>query len=240
MRGAVSLAAALALPLETDAGAALPGRDLILFITFALILFTVVVQGLTLPALVRRLGVGVEESDAAKEEAKARYVAARAGIARIEELAGEDWTNDDTIERARGLREFRIRRLKVRLGKSEDEDGVEERSLAYQRLMRELYTAERAALIDLRNQGEIGAEVINGLVASSTSRSRDSKYEPGPSQLVRLASSAPTQSVGAGTGASTRPGLPPMSSPGEHARRERRMKGSATTDTAPDSTYEVA
>ena len=57
MRGAVSLAAALALPLETDAGAPLPERDLILFITFALILVTVVGQGLTLPYLIRRLGV---------------------------------------------------------------------------------------------------------------------------------------------------------------------------------------
>jgi CPA1 family monovalent cation:H+ antiporter len=164
MRGAVSLAAALALPLETDAGAALPGRDLILFITFTLILFTVVAQGLTLPALIRRLGVAVEDSDVEKEEAKARYVAARAGIARVEELADEAWTNDDTIARARGLREFRIRRLKVRLGKTEDEEGVEERSLAYQRLMREIYTAERAALIDLRNEGEISAEAINRIV----------------------------------------------------------------------------
>ena len=57
MRGAVSMAAALALPLETDAGAPLPDRDLILFITFCLILVTVVGQGLTLPALIRRLGV---------------------------------------------------------------------------------------------------------------------------------------------------------------------------------------
>ena len=49
MRGAVSLAAALALPLETDAGAPLPDRDLVLFITFAVILVTLVGQGLTLP-----------------------------------------------------------------------------------------------------------------------------------------------------------------------------------------------
>ena len=164
MRGAVSLAAALALPLETDAGTPLPGRDLILFITFVLILFTVVVQGLTLPALVRRLGVGAEESHADEEEAQARFVAARAGIARIDELAGEDWTNEDTVDRARGLRQFRIRRLKVRLGKAEDHDGVEARSIAYQRLMREIYTAERAALVELRNRGEISAEVINQLI----------------------------------------------------------------------------
>ena len=56
MRGAVSLAAALALPLHTDAGAPLPGRDLIQFITFSLILVTVVGEGLTLPWLIRKLG----------------------------------------------------------------------------------------------------------------------------------------------------------------------------------------
>jgi CPA1 family monovalent cation:H+ antiporter len=161
MRGAVSLAAALALPLETDAGAALPGRDLILFITFTLILFTVVVQGLTLPVLIRRLGVGVEESETEQEDAAARYAAAQAGIARLDELAVEEWTREETIDRARRLREFRIRRLKVRLGKVEDEDGIEERSLAYQRLMHEIYNAERRALIQLRNEGHISVEAIN-------------------------------------------------------------------------------
>jgi CPA1 family monovalent cation:H+ antiporter len=160
MRGAVSLAAALALPLQTDAGAALPGRDLILFITFTLILFTVVIQGLTLPALIRRLAIGVEDSEVEQEDARTRYVAAQAGIARLDELAGEEWTNEDTIDRARRLRQFRIRRLKVRLGKAADEEGVEERSLAYQRLMHEIYAAERSALIRLRNDGEISAEVI--------------------------------------------------------------------------------
>src|SRR5215207_3901794 len=72
MRGAVSLAAALALPLETDAGVALPDRDLVLFITFAVILVTVVGQGLTLPALVRRLGVGDDGDDEGGEELRAR------------------------------------------------------------------------------------------------------------------------------------------------------------------------
>jgi CPA1 family monovalent cation:H+ antiporter len=160
MRGAVSLAAALALPLETDAGAALPGRDLILFITFAVILFTVVVQGLTLPRLIRRLGVTDDGSEEEIEEAKARYAAAQAGIVRADELEIEDWTNNDTLDRARGLRRFRIRRLKVQLGKAEDEDGVEERSLSYQRVMKEIFAAERAALVELRNSGEISAEVM--------------------------------------------------------------------------------
>ena len=161
MRGAVSLAAALALPLETDAGAPLPDRDLVLFITFALILVTVVGQGLTLPALIRRLGVQEDGAEEEAEEARARYEAARAALDRLEELAGEDWTRDDTVDRARRLYRFRQRRVKVRVGKIEDDDGLEERSIAYQRLMRELYIAQRRAVVQLRNSGDISNDVMH-------------------------------------------------------------------------------
>jgi monovalent cation/hydrogen antiporter len=153
MRGAVSLAAALALPLP------FPERDLIVFLTFAVIFATLVVQGLTLPALIRRLGVrgdGVEE----QEEVRARMEAARAALDRLEELAGEEWTRDDTVERLQGLYEFRLRRLKARVGKIED-DGYEDRSLAYQRLVRELLEAQRQAIVRLRNQGTISSEVMH-------------------------------------------------------------------------------
>ena len=160
MRGAVSLAAALALPLQTDAGAALPGRDLILFITFALILVTVVGEGLTLPWLVRRLGVTDDGSEEEHEELRARLVAARAALERIEELELEDWTNDGTIERVRNLYQFRQRRFKIRAGKIEDEDGLEERSLLYQRMMHEVFAAQRAALVELRNSRQISSEVM--------------------------------------------------------------------------------
>ena len=101
MRGAVSLAAALALPLHTDAGAPLPGRDLIQFITFALILVTVVGEGLTLPWLIRRLGVVEDGTEEENEEIRARLVIARAALERVDELEGEDWTRDGTIERVR-------------------------------------------------------------------------------------------------------------------------------------------
>ncbi len=161
MRGAVSLAAALALPLETDAGAPLPDRDLLLFITFALILVTVVGQGLTLPALIRRLGVQEDGAEEEAEEARARYEAARAALDRLEELAVEDWTRDDTVDRARRLYQFRQRRIKVRVGRIEDEDGLEERSIAYQRLMRELYVAQRRAVVQLRNSGDISNDVMH-------------------------------------------------------------------------------
>jgi monovalent cation/hydrogen antiporter len=160
MRGAVSLAAALALPLETDAGAPLPGRDLILFITFALILVTVVGQGLTLPYLIRRLGVREDGAEEEAEEMRARYVASRAALERLDELAVEEWTRDDTVERLRGLYEFRQRRVKVRAGKVED-DGIEDRSLAYQRLLHELYAVQRRAVLELRNRGDISNDVMH-------------------------------------------------------------------------------
>ena len=153
MRGAVSLAAALALPLD------FPLRDLILFLTFSVILATLVVQGLTLPTLIRRLRL--EQDDAEEqEELKARLAATQAALERLDELAGADWTRDDTVERLHGLYEFRRRRLKTRGGYLED-DGVEDRSLAYQRLVRELLQAQRQAIVRLRNQGQISNDVMH-------------------------------------------------------------------------------
>jgi monovalent cation/hydrogen antiporter len=153
MRGAVSLAAALALPLN------FPLRNLILFLTFAVILATLVFQGLTLPTLIRRLGVQGDDAEE-REELRARLAAANAALERLDELAGEDWTRDDTVERLHGLYDFRRRRLKVRAGKIED-DGAEDRSLAYQRLVRELLDAQRRAIVRLRNQGVISNDVMH-------------------------------------------------------------------------------
>jgi monovalent cation/hydrogen antiporter len=160
MRGAVSLAAALALPLQTDAGAPLPGRELIQFITFALILVTVVGQGLTLPWLIRRLGVIEDGTEEEHEELRARLAIARAALERVDQLEAEDWTRDGTIERVRRLYEFRQRRFKIRAGKIEDEDGLEEGSLLYQRMMHEIYAAQRDALVGLRNSRQISSEVM--------------------------------------------------------------------------------
>ena len=156
MRGAVSLAAALALPLQTDADGAFPGRDLILFLTFSVILATLVGQGLTLPVVIRVLGLeedGLEE----REDAKARVVAAEAAIARLAELELEDWVREETAERMRGLYTFRADRFRARFG--DDERGIELRSQDFQRLRRELLEAERAAVLDLRRSGAIGEEV---------------------------------------------------------------------------------
>jgi CPA1 family monovalent cation:H+ antiporter len=159
MRGAVTIAAALLVPLETDAGAPFPGRDLIVFFAFAVVLGTLVVQGLSLPAVIRALRLEADDSDAEAEEALARVRAAEAALDRLDELVAEGWVLDDTAERVRGQYRFRIDRFSART--DPDGDGkLEKRSLKYQRLRRELIDAERHAVVELRNTGEIGDEVM--------------------------------------------------------------------------------
>ncbi len=156
MRGAVSLAAALALAPDFEQ------RDLLIFLTYAVILATLVFQGLTLPALIRVLGVqddGKEEH----EELKGRLLATKAALARIDELEGEEWTRDDTIERMRALYRYRKRRLAVRAGMADDDEGYEDRSSAYQTLVREVLEAQRREIIRLRNVGTISNEVMHRL-----------------------------------------------------------------------------
>jgi len=162
MRGAVSLAAALALPLTTDAGAAFPGRDLIQFLAFCVILATLVGQGLSMPLVIRALGL---ESDrlSEKEETKARIRAAEAALARLEELLEEDWVRPDSAERLRGLYSFRRSRFAARFDR-EDDGAIEEQSIAYQRLRRELLDAEREMLDQLRRDGVINEQVVQRVV----------------------------------------------------------------------------
>jgi monovalent cation/hydrogen antiporter len=156
MRGAVSLAAALAVPLETDGGAPFPERDLIIFLAFSVILVTLVGQGLTLGPLIKFLGV---EDDGAEEheEVDARARIAEAALIRLEELRAEEWVREDTVGRVRGMYEYRRQRFSARSGG--DGDTYEERTDAYRRLMYELYDAQREQLIEMRNALEISDEV---------------------------------------------------------------------------------
>ena len=157
MRGAVSLAAALALPLETETGVPFPGRDLILFLTFSVILATLVGQGLTLPFVIRALGLEDDGIDA-REESEARIRAAEAAILRLDELEQEEWVREDTAGRMRGLYGFRTERFRARF-EDQDDGGIELRSQDYQRLRRELLEAERQALVELRRSGAISNDV---------------------------------------------------------------------------------
>ncbi len=159
MRGAVSLAAALSIPVATESGEPFPGRDLIILLVYIVILVTIVGQGLALTPIIRVLGLSDREGHEAKE-AKARLKAAKAAIARLDELGSEAWVGEETATRMKGLYEFRIRRFKARF--DEDDDGeLEDRSQAYQRLRREALEAERAELIRLRDIGFIHTDVLH-------------------------------------------------------------------------------
>jgi CPA1 family monovalent cation:H+ antiporter len=159
MRGAVSLAAALAL--EPD----FPQRDIVLFLTFAVIFATLVLQGLTLPPLIKALGIEDDGADE-REELIGRRAAVEAALERLEELGEAEWTRDDTTERMRMMYEYRRRRFAIRAGELEDGDGeeaVENRSRRYQKMVRSVLTAQRRRLVELRNSGEISNEVMHRL-----------------------------------------------------------------------------
>jgi monovalent cation/hydrogen antiporter len=158
MRGAVTIAAALLVPLHDDAGAVLTDRDLVVFFAFCVVLGTLVVQGLSMPAVIRVLRLEADD-EASGEEALARIRAAEAALQRLDELELEDWVLPDTAERVRGQYRFRIDRFTAR--SDPDGDGkIEKRSLKYQRLRRDLIDAERRAVVELRNTGEISDEVM--------------------------------------------------------------------------------
>jgi len=152
MRGAVSLAAALALPAD------FPARDQLLFITFGVIFATLVLQGLTLPAVIRWSGVHDDGAEA-EEELLARRRATEAALTRLDELEALDWTRDDTIERMRGLYRYRTSRLAART--TDDEGDYEHRSVKYQKMVRDVLDAQRRAVVELRNTGQISNDVMH-------------------------------------------------------------------------------
>jgi Na+/H+ antiporter len=157
LRGSVSLAAALALP------HAFPERDLLIFLTLAVIFATLVGQGLTLPWLIRGLGIE-DDGIVEREEVHARREAAIAAIDHLRVLGEEDWTREDTVDRMIRYYEFRGRRLSQRAGEVErdgDEGDLDERSFAYQRLVREVLEAQRRRVIELRNAGVISDDILH-------------------------------------------------------------------------------
>jgi CPA1 family monovalent cation:H+ antiporter len=121
------------------------------------ILVTLVGMGLTLPFVIRMLGLEDDGLDE-REDARARIRAAEAALARLEELVDEEWVRDDTAERFRGAYRFRTTRFEARLDDGDD-GAIESRSQDYQRLRRELLDAERAALLELRRDGSISNDV---------------------------------------------------------------------------------
>ncbi|MFI5180466.1 MAG: Na+/H+ antiporter [Thermoanaerobaculia bacterium] len=159
MRGIVSLAAALALPAETASGAPFPARDLILFVTFAVIFGTLVVQGLTLPSFIRWLAIGTDAT-AWREERLARKALAEAGLARIDALTEEHVIPAHQIHPVRQELVDRLRQL-VR---EEPEERIPRSTPERIRwLRRESVAAQREKLLLLRQEEAIGDDVVHRL-----------------------------------------------------------------------------
>jgi CPA1 family monovalent cation:H+ antiporter len=155
MRGVVSLATALALPLET------PHRDLLLFLTFCVILATLVGQGLTLPWLVRVVGVS-DDGSSAEQELRARAAALDAACMRLGQLS-EEWPSHlPLIETLKSQYGHRATHLGDLSSAELDDNGrplsqaAKQEILEHGEIRRAVIGAERAAILELRQRGEIG------------------------------------------------------------------------------------
>ncbi|HKQ37415.1 MAG TPA: Na+/H+ antiporter [Verrucomicrobiae bacterium] len=155
MRGVVSLAAAMALPERLPNGAAFPARDLILFLTFSVIFATLVLQGLSLPAIIRWSNLE-DDGEAEREEREARLKANEAALARLNELDAS--TDRGALDRLRAEYEDRIRQLQVfgNAGATAVGDGKR----VYEALLEEALKTERRTILRLRNERVINDAVL--------------------------------------------------------------------------------
>jgi monovalent cation/hydrogen antiporter len=157
MRGADSLAGALAIPLVLANGQPFPGRELILLLTFCVIFATLVLQGLTLAPLVRWLKIK-DDRITEKEERLARLKANEAALARLDEIASSKRARPRTIERLRSEYEDRIRQLR---SEAPDEESVSRLfSEDFEELAREVLQTERDTVIQLRNEEAINDQAL--------------------------------------------------------------------------------
>lgn len=161
IRGAISLAAALSLPVVTATGGPFPERDLIIFLAFAVILATLVVQGLSLPAIIRRLGLEDDQATA-HEEAEVRLEVARAALARIDELARDDGAAPTLIQRLK--QEYEQRAAEAEGALKGGEGGCREYLVSDRQLRGEVLAAERAVALALRDEGRAHDEAVRHVV----------------------------------------------------------------------------
>jgi Na+/H+ antiporter len=168
MRGVVSLAAAFAVPLTTLSGAPFPGRPQLVFLTFVVVVGTLLLHGLTLPWIIKVLDVqGDDAHQDALDEAAAQTKAARAAADRLDELmAGQRADSDVHVRAAEVLRRWNDRRSNSaweQLGRSDDEIG-EGPAAAFRRLRLEMLKAERESFIGERDAGRINDEVLRSVL----------------------------------------------------------------------------
>jgi CPA1 family monovalent cation:H+ antiporter len=159
MRGGLSLAAALAIPLQLADGRPFPNRDLVIVIAAAVILASLLIQGTTLPWLLRRLDLRAEDFGTA--ENKVRLKAARAALAWLDDPHHADAAAEAT-KSARSMYEARVRRLQISPANDEAPDDAEEMD-RYRDLRLDLLDVERSVLLSLRRDGRINATLLRAI-----------------------------------------------------------------------------
>ncbi|WP_375480778.1 Na+/H+ antiporter [uncultured Jatrophihabitans sp.] len=158
MRGVVTLAAVFVLPADT------PERALLTLAAFTVVAGTLLIQGLTLPWLVRRLGLpGPDAAEDALQRAGLVTDAARAGLAVLEELTTDD-DPPDVIEELRQRAHSRSDRIWEQLGRAQSD--LEPPAAAYRRLRLQMLSAERSSIIEARDRGVYDDEVLRGALQS--------------------------------------------------------------------------
>ncbi|MGW0732935.1 Na+/H+ antiporter [Streptomyces sp. NPDC002851] len=165
MRGVVSLAIAFSIPEVVDGGVPFPGRNLVLFLTFTTVIGTLVVQGLTLPGLIRVLPVaGRDAQTETLVEAQAQSEASGAAEARLEELLADERNAlpQPLADRLRTVLERRRNSVWERLGAANPVTG-ESADDTYRRLSRETLAAEREVFVRLRDERRIDDEMLRTL-----------------------------------------------------------------------------
>jgi CPA1 family monovalent cation:H+ antiporter len=159
VRGIVSLAAALAIPFVTDAGVEFPNRDLILFLTFAVILVTLVGQGLLLPAVIRALGLAergrIERHDVRAEEFAARRLAIEAAIEQLDELTTARGLPEEIVAPIRLHQQSRLNHVWHR---GEDGDAHQRIVKTHDEIERLLISVERDSVNEMYRAGKLKDE----------------------------------------------------------------------------------
>jgi Na+/H+ antiporter len=162
MRGVVSLAAALALPLACADGTPFPKRDLLLFLAFCVIFSTLVVQSLTLPWLIRKLGVTGDGAAHAEEETRARQEALAAALAYLED-SGE-WTEEEAEDLEHLRLHFRRQSAEARARLESARSGDGSPVAVCRHLYAEALAAQRRRLLALRDGSGLHEEILNQIL----------------------------------------------------------------------------
>jgi NhaP-type Na+/H+ or K+/H+ antiporter len=160
MRGIVSLALALALPLTLPDGRPFPHRETVVVLAFSVILVTLLLQGLTLPSIIRRLGFLPDDSNL-REEREALIGASQAALARLEEIDNTVVVDPQLLERVRSPYQERLTRLTEEERVDPECRLTEGQGAAFRQMRGDALSAERQAVVELRNQGKISEEVLH-------------------------------------------------------------------------------